>query len=249
MIEVTSQVEPGFRGNDIVRNLLNSPEYAQIQASLPPGFRIEPGGAFEDSQEGAQQLSVCLGISLLLIIMCLVIQYNGWIKPLIILTTLPLALIGALPGLYFTGNPLGFMPQLGILSLFGIVLNTWIIEFADLLVSQKIAASSGTGPVMGLTRQEFEECLVDAGRQRLLPIFLTTATTVGGLLPLALFGGPLWEGMAWCMIFGLCIATLLTLLVIPALYGVFAETFRIQMVPGPEREIPALSPVIVPSQS
>ena len=235
MIEVTSQVEDGHRGNDIVRSLLSSPELQQIQASLPPGFWIEPGGAYEDSMEGSQQLGVCLGISLLLIILILVIQYNGWSKPLIILTTLPLALIGALPGLYFTGNPLGFMPQLGILSLFGIVLNTGIIfiEFADMLVSEQIAKSDRSGPVMGLSPAAFRACLVDAGRQRLLPIFLTTATTVGGLIPLAVAGGPLWEGMAWSMIYGLLVATLLTLLVVPAMYAVLAESFGIQMVSVP----------------
>ena len=75
---------------------------------------------------------------------------------------------------------------------------------------------------------EFRACLVDAGKQRLLPIFLTTATTVGGLLPLALAGGPLWEGMAWCMIFGLLVATLLTLLVVPAMYAIFVEHMRVK---------------------
>ena len=57
------------------------------------------------------------------------------------------------------------------------------------------------------------------------PSFLTTATTIGGLLPLALYGGPLWEGLAWCMIFGLIVATLLTLLVVPSLYALFVEHF------------------------
>ena len=62
----------------------------------------------------------------------------------------------------------------------------------------------------------------------MLPIFLTTATTIGGLLPLALSGGPLWEGMAWLMIFGLLVATLLTLYVVPALYAIIVETFRVR---------------------
>jgi len=64
----------------------------------------------------------------------------------------------------------------------------------------------------------------------MLPIFLTTATTIGGLLPLALGGGPLWEGLAWCMIFGLLVATLLTLLVVPAIYAILVETFRVKPV-------------------
>jgi multidrug efflux pump subunit AcrB len=71
---------------------------------------------------------------------------------------------------------------------------------------------------------------VEAARQRLLPIFLTTATTIGGLLPLAMGGGPLWEGMSWAMIFGLLIATVLTLLVVPALYAIMVETFGVKPV-------------------
>jgi len=232
VIEVRSQVEAGVRGNDVVLAIMDSPEMAQLQSELPGGFKIEVGGSLEDSMEGAEQLTMCLGMSLLLIVMLLVVQYNGWSKPIIILSTLPMALIGALPGLYFTGNPLGFMSQLGILSLFGIVLNTGIIfiEFADILIKDAAEKSDGSGPICGLTKTEFRGCLVEACSQRLLPIFLTTATTIGGLIPLALSGGPLWEGMSWSMIFGLAISTLLTLLVVPALYALFVELFGVKPV-------------------
>lgn len=232
VISVSSQVEPGVLGNDVVLGIMKSPEMQQIMSDMPAGFRVEVGGNLEKSNENAAYLAVCLAISIMSIILLLVIQYNGWAKPIIILTTLPLALIGALPGLYFTDNALGFMPQLGILSLFGIVLNTGIIfiEFADLLIKDAAEKSDGSGPICGLTKDQFRNCLVDACRQRLLPIFLTTATTIGGLLPLATSGGPLWEGMSWCMIYGLIVATLLTLLVVPALYAVFVETFRVKPV-------------------
>ena len=116
-------------------------------------------------------MSLSLGISLLMIILLLVIQYNGFAKPVIILTTLPLALIGSFLGLYVTGNALGFMPQLGLLALFGIVVNTAIIfiEFADILIKEKIEECDGSGPIMGMSVQEFRECLVQAGQVRLLP--------------------------------------------------------------------------------
>ena len=216
-------------GNDIVQRIIDSAPMKQLQSELPSGFTIEVGGAMEESAEASSQMLNSFAISLLLIVLCLVVQYNGWAKPLVILATLPMALIGALPGLYFTGNSIGFMPQLGILSLFGIVLNTGIIfiEFADILIREKSRAGTGEGPYSGLTREEFHICLVEAGKQRLLPIFLTTATTIGGLVPLALSGGPLWTGLAWTMIFGLAVATLLTLLVVPAIYAILVETFRI----------------------
>ncbi len=235
VIEVQSQIEAGVMGNDIVNAILTSDGMKQLEAELPPGYWIEVGGSLEESQQGAEQLAICLSMSLLAIVLLLVVQYNGWAKTTIILMTLPLALVGALPGLYFTGNPLGFMPQLGILSLFGIVLNAGIIfiEFADTLIADRAKSSDGSGLIAGLTKQEFRDCLIEAVKMRFMPIFLTTSTMIGGLLPLALGGGPLWEGMSWCMISGLLIATSLTLLVIPAAYAIFVETFGIQPVPRP----------------
>lgn len=232
LMEVRARNRNGWMANDVVADLMESAEMQAFLDDLPGGYWFEIGGEMYESKEGQEQMSICLGISIVLIVLLLVIQYNGWAKPIVILATLPLALIGALPGLYFTGNALGFMPQLGILSLFGIVLNTGIIfiEFADQLVAEGVRRADGRGPVLGMTRAEFRGQLVEAGRQRLLPIFLTTATTIGGLIPLALGGGPLWEGMAWCMIFGLTIATLLTLLVVPAMYAVVVETFGVNPV-------------------
>ncbi|MCR9199221.1 MAG: efflux RND transporter permease subunit [Planctomycetaceae bacterium] len=226
-IEVRARVEEGVSGNDVVNRIMDSAEMKQLEASLPPGFKVEIGGALEESQEAAGMMLMSFVMSLVAIILLLIIQFNSVSKTMIIIGTLPLALIGALGGLALTNNPLGFMPQLGVLSLFGIVLNTGIIfiEFADILIRRKSEQVNGDGPIVGLSAAEFRNCLVDAGKQRLLPIFLTTATTVGGLIPLAMGGGPLWEGMSWLMIFGLLVATLLTLLVVPALYAIVVETF------------------------
>jgi multidrug efflux pump subunit AcrB len=228
-IEVRARVEPGASGNDVVTRIMRSGEMNQLQASLPTGFRVEIGGALEESQEGTGMMMKSFGMSFVAIVLLLVIQFNSLSKTMIIIATLPLAMIGALAGLWLTDNPLGFMPQLGVLSLFGIVLNTGIIfiEFADILIHRKAEQINKTGSEAVLTREQYRQCLVEAGKQRLLPIFLTTATTVGGLLPLALGGGPLWVGMSWLMIFGLLVATILTLLVVPALYAIVVETFRV----------------------
>ncbi len=235
-IEVSAEVEDGISGNDVVLRVWNSDKMHALKDSLPVGYRIEIGGSLEESQDASVQMMTSFGISFLCIVLILVVQYNGWSKTGVILTTLPLAVIGAWFGLWLMKSPLGFMPQLGLLSLFGIVLNTGIIfiEFADILIEHKrdeVAASGeGSGPIVGMDRQAFRECLVAAGKQRMLPIFLTTATTIGGLLPLALSGGPLWEGMSWLMIFGLIVATLLTLYVVPALYAIIVETFHVRPV-------------------
>lgn len=247
-IEVSARVEPGASGNDIVSRIMSSDEFRQIEANLPNGFRIEIGGALEESMQASGMMLKAFGMSFVTILLLLVIQFNSISKSIMIIFTLPLALIGALLGLYLTSNPLGFMPQLGILSLFGIVLNTAIIfmEFADYQIASRSKASNGRGPIVGLTRDEFRDCLAEAGKQRLLPIFLTTATTVGGLLPLALAGGPLWVGMAWLMIVGLLMATLLTLFVIPALYAIIVENFRISPLSVPMEDEPVLKEVPQP---
>ncbi|QDV69354.1 Toluene efflux pump membrane transporter TtgH [Rosistilla carotiformis] len=239
-IEVSSRMEPGVTGNDVVARVLKSDPMRDLEAGLPIGYWIEPGGSYEESAEAGGQMMTSFGISFLLIVLCLIFQYNGWSKPLVILSTLPLALVGAWLGLFLSDKSLGFMPQLGILALFGIVLNTAIIfiEFADILITQralaKRATGSAEGPIVGLSVAEFRGCLVDAGKQRMLPIFLTTATTVGGLIPLALSGGPLWEGLAYCMIVGLILTTTLTLVIVPAFYAILVETFGVQPVKLPE---------------
>ncbi|MCC9600884.1 efflux RND transporter permease subunit [Stieleria sp. JC731] len=230
VIKVSAQMEPGVTGNDVVNRVLQLDEFKRLEASLPVGFHIETGGSYEESQDAGGQMMMSFAISFLLIVMCLIVQYNGWSKPLIILATLPMALAGAWLGLFLSGNSLGFMPQLGILALFGIVLNTAIIfiEFADILISERVESSDGSGPISGIDRDSFRRCLLEAGKQRMLPIFLTTATTVGGLLPLALSGGPLWAGLAWCMIAGLMLTTVLTLYLIPAFYAILVETFGVK---------------------
>lgn len=231
-VEVRARVEPGYSGNDIVAHIMGSPEMTRIQETLRPGYSIQIGGALEESQEATVWMLMAFAMSLIAVLILLVIQFNSIAKSLIIILTLPLALIGALLGLWITDNALGFMPQLGILALFGIVVNTAIIyiEFADIVMQKRIANGDGSGRISGLSVAEFRACLAEAGRQRLVPIFLTTATTVGGLLSLALAGGPLWIGMSWLMVFGLLVATLLTLYVIPAAYAFVVEYLGIRPV-------------------
>jgi len=234
VIEVRARTEEGYGSNAIAMALMQTEAFQEWQAGLPPGYWWEVGGELFESKQAKGELGISLLISILLIVLLLIIQYNGIAKPIIILTTLPLALIGAVVGLYVTGNPLGFMPQLGVLALFGIVVNTAIIyiEFAETLIKEKVGQSDGSGPIMGLSVAEFRECLVQAGQVRLLPIAMTTLTTIGGLLPLALAGGPLWEGMAWLMIFGLIVATALTLIIVPSLFAIFVEKFKMSPIPA-----------------
>ena len=236
-IEIRSQVKSGASGNDITSRIFNSDEMKSLRADLPNGFRIEVGGALEESNKAQIKMLKSFGMSFVAIIILLICQFNSVFRTSIIIVTLPLALAGALVGLWLTNNAFGFMPQLGVLALFGIVLNAAIlfVEFADTTVEQRRSSASGKKPGVNLAiknhtddtqidekirkQEQFYSSIVEAGQQRLMAIFLTTATTVGGLIPLALAGGPLWTGMAWLLISGLTFATLLTLIVIPVLYS------------------------------
>ncbi len=213
-IEVSSHVKFGASGNDITQRVFDSPAMDQLRSDLPAGFKIEIGGALEESQKAQWKMLSSFGMSFIAIIILLICQFNSVFRTSIIVATLPLALAGALLGLYLTDSAFGFMPQLGVLALFGIVLNAAIlfVEFADLSVKN-------AGEEALADKAKFHAAIVSAGQQRLMAIFLTTATTVGGLVPLALAGGPLWEGMAWLLVSGLTLATLLTLFVIPILYS------------------------------
>ena len=153
---------------------------------------------------------------MVLILLVLITQYNSIIKPFIVLLTVPLSLIGALLGLYLTGWPLGFMPSLGIVSLAGVVINNAIIliDFIETTVREGVP---------------LRDAVARAGRARMKPIVLTTLTTIGGLIPLALFGGPMWAGMSYAMMGGLIISTGLTLLVIPTVYVLCAERLGMQV--------------------
>ena len=207
-LKVGSQAADGFLATDITADIGN--RIQPMVEELPQGYRLEIGGEAEESADAQADVSSAFMISIVLIFLVLLLQYNSLLKPLVVLTAFPLALIGAMLGLFLSGWPLGFMPLLGIVALGGTVINNSIvlIDFIETTVA------GGAG---------LRDAVARAGLARMKPILLTTLTTVGGLLPLALFGGPMWAGMSWAMIGGLSLSTALTLLVIPTVYVLFAE--------------------------
>ena len=189
-----------------------SPWLAQQSAAWPPAFRYEEGGESEESGEANASIAAKLPIAGMLIILLLVSQFNSIRRPIIILTTIPLGMIGVTFGLLAARSSFGFFTILGIISLAGIIINNAIV----LLDRIKIEIEE-----LGKVPQE---AVVAACQQRLRPILLTTATTVLGMTPLWLAGTAMFRPMAVSIIFGLAFATLLTLLVVPVLY---AALFRL----------------------
>ncbi|MDP8237021.1 MAG: efflux RND transporter permease subunit [Candidatus Erginobacter occultus] len=184
------------------------PTLEELSRAWPAGYEVEFGGEFEEAEKANQSIMAQLPISAFIILMLLVWQFNSFRKTLIILITVPMGLIGAILGLFVTGSSFGFMPMLGMVALAGIVINNAIV-LIDRIQLELEEGKTG------------QEAIVLAAQKRFRPILLTTVTTLCGLLPLALQGGPLWEGMAWTIIGGLLFATVLTLGYVPVLYSLF----------------------------
>ena len=181
--------------------------------NLKSGHRWEFGGELESSSTAQANLFATMPLCLAGIVFLLIWQFNSFRRPAIILLTIPLSFIGAVAGLVVMGAPFGFMAILGLFSLAGIIINNGIV-LIDRIEEERRA---GLG---------VEAALKAASAARLRPILMTTVTTVLGLLPLILFGGPLWYGMANVIAFGLAVGTVLTLGVVPVLYSLMFDFRR-----------------------
>ena len=172
---------------------------------LPSGHHWEIGGEIEDQAEANDNLFGLLPLAVAGIIILLIGQFNSFRKGGIIVATIPLIVIGGTLGLLMSGAPYGFMVLLGFFSLAGILINNGIV-LIDRIQTEE---ATGIDPL---------EAVVKACLARLRPILMTTLTTVLGLVPLILFGGALFYGMATVIAFGLIVGTVLTLGFVPVLY-------------------------------
>jgi len=180
---------------------------AEESRTWPKGYSYEMGGEAEESEEANQSLAEKLPIAFFVIVLLLVGQFNSFRRPLIILSTIPLGLIGVVVGLLVGRSYFGFMTFLGVISLAGIVINNAIVLLDRIRIERE---DNGLDP---------QRAVIEASQRRLRPILLTTATTIGGLTPLLINGAGMWETMALAIMFGLLFSTALTLGVVPVLYA------------------------------
>jgi multidrug efflux pump subunit AcrB len=205
-VTVRAQLHPGTTAAVIFGAL--RPWLEEESGGWPFGHFWEFGGEAEGSADATAAIGAKLPISGFIIILLLVIQFNSLRRPLIILMTIPLALIGVVLGLLIMDSYFGFMTLLGVIALAGIVINNAIVLLDTIRIEIDV---NGRSP---------QDAVVRSAQQRMRPILLTTATTVGGMIPLYLGGGPMWEPMAVAIMFGLVVSTMLTLGVVPVLYRV-----------------------------
>jgi len=170
---------------------------------IPADYRVDFGGENEDTMATFKDMFAKMIIGIILILFVLIVQFNSYRQVFVIISTIPLAMIGVFFGMGLAGLTLDFPAFIGIISLVGIIVNNAII-----LIDQ-INKELDSG-------QTLIEAARQAGYSRMRPIILTSTTTIMGLLPLSLTE-PIWRNMGFTIIFGLAFGTILTLFIVPAM--------------------------------
>jgi multidrug efflux pump subunit AcrB len=204
-VTVTSQVRTGYNTDRVTKAAL-----AQLAGlTLPPGYRLEAAGEIQSRQDSFGGIGSAVVIATFMILAILVLEFRTFRSTLIVASVIPLGVVGGIIALWLTGNTLSFTAMIGFVALVGIEIKTSIllVDFTNQLRAQGV-------PLHDAIRR--------AGEVRFLPIVLTTMTAIGGLLPLALQGSPLYSPLAWVIIGGLVSSTLLARLVTPVMYTLLA---------------------------
>ncbi|HKK69725.1 MAG TPA: efflux RND transporter permease subunit [Candidatus Krumholzibacteria bacterium] len=202
---ITANLESGAALGNVIEDLRGRLR----DMTLPSGFSILYGGEYEEQQEARRDFLLSIAMAVILIYMVMAAQFERFLDPLIVMLSVPMALVGVVPTLLLTGTSLNVQSLMGIVMLIGIVVNNAIV-----LVDY-----------INLMRREQElgvrDAVLEAARLRLRPILMTTLTTLLGMLPLAIgggAGGEIQASLARAVIGGLTVSTLITLVVIPTAY-------------------------------
>ncbi|HHV14968.1 MAG TPA: efflux RND transporter permease subunit [Gelria sp.] len=204
-IKVRSDIRPGYSAVEIEKELKD--KLSSVELS---GATLLYDGEYKQIKDNFGILIRGALVALFLIYLMLVLQFHSFIQPLVIFLTIPLALIGSVLGLLLLRQPLSFMAFIGMVSLTGLVIRNAI------LLIDFINDARSRGLVI-------EKACEDAVERRFRPIVLSAVTTTVGLVPLALSGSSLFVPLAIALIFGLLVATLLTMVIIPVVYSLLVR--------------------------
>jgi multidrug efflux pump subunit AcrB len=200
-VSVSSFVEKGFLNNEVIAET----EKSLAKIALPAGYHFEMGGEVESKNESFGGFGTIILVTIFFFVAVLILEFGTFKSTLIVLSVIPLGIVGALLALWFTGTPLSFVATVGLIALAGIeVKNTiLLVDFTNQLRSEGMP---------------MEQAIKEAGEVRFLPIILTTLTAIGGLIPIAISTNPLISPLAIVMIGGLISSTLLSRIVTPVVY-------------------------------
>lgn len=215
-LTVAADVAPGVLPDTVIAEL--AAPMRELNERLPEGYRIELGGIAEESAESQASVFAVVPLMLVIVLTVLIFQLRSFQRMAIVLSVVPLGLIGVVGALLLSGQPLGFVAILGVLALVGMIAKNAVI-----LIDRIEAERRDGKPV--------RETVIDASASRLRPILLTALSTVLGLLPIAFT--VFWGAMAFAIMGGLLVASLLTLVFLPTVYATwFGRTERRQPATG-----------------
>jgi HAE1 family hydrophobic/amphiphilic exporter-1 len=197
----------------VLGDIANKVQHILDTVETPSDIQTSIGGTYEDQQDTFRDL-ITLGIMIvLLVFIVLAAQFESLTDPFIIMFSLPFAFTGVFIGLALTGTPLGVMALIGVIMLAGIVVKNGIVLIDYTILNRERG--------MSITK-----AVVHAGHSRLRPVLMTTATTVLGMVPMAIGtgeGSEMWRSMGMTVAWGLSFSTLITLIIVPTVYCVFAK--------------------------
>jgi multidrug efflux pump len=203
-ISVRATLPDGVQSNDVTMKLYK--ELEGLRNGLPAGYSVEIQGGAEDSAESQASIAAKAPVMLAIIVILLMVQLQHFGKAMLVLATGPLGIIGAAAALLISGAPFGFVAILGVIALLGIIMRNSIILVDQ--IDQDIAAG-----------MERSEAIIGAAVRRFRPIMLTALTAVLALIPIS--RGVFWGPLAYAMMGGILVATVLTIVVLPAGYALF----------------------------
>src|SRR6185437_599052 len=203
-ITVRADVVDGVQAPDVTNQIW--PKLQQIRDSLQPAYRIEAGGAFEESAKGNASIFVLFPLMVIVMLTLLMIQLQSFSRLILVFLTAPLGIVGASLGLNVANQPFGFVALLGLIALAGMIMRNAVI-----LVDQ-----IESDVAHGLTRRE---AIVEATVRRARPVVLTALAAILAMIPLS--RSAFWGPMAITIMGGLFVATFLTLLYLPGLYALW----------------------------
>jgi multidrug efflux pump len=214
-ITVRSEILPGYQAPDVTNAAL--PRLAPLIAALPPGYRMEVGGALEQSDKANASLFVLFPIMLAVMATLLMIQLRHFGRAFLVFATAPLGIPGAAAALLAFDAPFGFVALLGVIALAGMIMRNTLILVDQ--VQQDLAAG-----------HDLREAIIESTVRRARPVVLTALAAILAFIPLT--HSAFWGPMAAAMIGGLTVATVATLFVVPALYALALRRPSAQVVPG-----------------
>ncbi|HEU4530433.1 MAG TPA: efflux RND transporter permease subunit, partial [Steroidobacteraceae bacterium] len=215
-VTIDSEVEAGYNTAAVTDAVVEQLDAMQ----WPRGYHYKLGGEAESGAESFAGIGTAIIIAIFGIFAVLVLEFGSFKSTLIVLTVVPLGIFGGMLALLATGNDLSFTASIGFIALIGIEIKNSIllVDFTNQLREQGVP---------------LDEAIERAGEMRFLPILLTSATAIGGLLPLALQNIGLYSPMAWVIIGGLISSTVLARLVTPVMYKLIPPSIEPRLQPAP----------------